>query len=187
MQSRIANSNDIIQILEIIESHTHQYGLDIVKSGHREKHINHIIKVINHQINNKFVIISVKDDIVLGVCLQILLPKYNVWWINNCYIRKQHNKNGFADTEIGAIMFDKMCEVGENNNIYKCQYIVRDVGTHRLDLTISKTTWAKYNYKFKTLEKLPAYTKSKLPLVNLMFGMNGQNKKPVIVRSGIFE
>lgn len=185
MQSRIANSNDIPQILEIIESHTHQYGVDIVKSGRREKHINHIIKVINEKIDNRFVVVTVEDNIILGMCLQILLPKYNVWWITNCYIRKNNNKNGFADVEIGAYMFDKMCEIGENNNIYTCEYVVRDVGTHRLDLTISKTTWAQYNYKFETLEKLPAYTKSKLPLVNLMFGMNGQNKKPIIVRRGV--
>jgi len=183
MHARIATQDDLPQILEIILSHTMQYGVDIASSGIRDRHIKHLIKIITSTYEGKFkkfAVVTISNDRVVGVCTQTI---YNeAWWLHICYIRKDIDKNGFGDVDIGALMFDLMCQLAEELGVYKLMYVVRDSGTKRLDLTISRTIWVKDNYTFQTLEELPPFTKSKIKFVENNFHMNGKNKKPVIVR-----
>lgn len=185
MHARIATPDDLPQILEIVLSHTTQYGVDIVTSGIRDRHIDHLTKIITNTYESKFkkfAVVTISDDRIVGVCTQTIYNK--AWWLHICYIRKDIHKNGFGDVDIGAQMFDLMCQLAEERGVYKLMYVVRDSGTKRLDLTISRTTWAKDNYTFQTLEELPPFTKSKIKFVENNFYMNGENKKPVIVRFG---
>lgn len=185
MHAKIATQEDLPQIIDIVMSHTRQYGVDLVTTGIRDRHIDHITKIITNTHKSKrkkFAVVTISDDRVVGVCTQTIYEEW--WWLNNCYIRKDTHKNGFGDVDIGAPMFDLMCQLAEEQGVYNLMYVVRDSGTKRLDLTMSRTVWAKENYIFKTLEELPPFTKTKFKFVEHNFYMNGENRKPVIVRYG---
>ena len=184
MYARYSETKDLAGIISLIMTHDKMYGMDIVESGLRDRHIDSVHRTIVPTAERKIVVVVDGDEKVLGMCLQVIGKK--AWILRYCYIRSIDDRNQFNASKIGGLLLEKLCESGEEAGITDFYYAVRDSGTKRLNLTLDATKTVSEKYEFIDIEHIPPLTKSSLELVekHILMLTNGMNKKPIVIRKG---
>jgi len=184
MYTRLALTQDIPNIIDLINSHDYMYGINLKESGLREKQIQIISNyMLPDQIGQSVVALDDEENL-LGVCVQSFGT--TSWILEFCYIRQLPGKNQYNASKIGGTLMDKLCEYAEERGLNKFYYAVRDSENKRLSLTLSATASVGQRYEFKDIEKIPPLTKTANELVAkyILGTTNGLNKKPIVIRCG---
>jgi len=178
---RLATKDDLPKIIELINSYTHIYGVDTTKSGLNKFHTELVSRGMNSTTYNVIVAESSNSNIV-GVCVQRFFE--NCWVLQITYIDSPGNK--FNASKIGGPLFDELCRLAEQREIYEFYYVVRDSGTKRMDMTLANAEHVRTNYTIDDIEYIPALTESRYEQVRARITgfMTGKNLKPLVRRHG---
>lgn len=182
--TRLAIESDLDTLLKIMEPYTNIYGVNVIENGARQNHINLIIKSFTDPDWNTVVAVD-ENNKILGFCVQGIFPSHHKWLLKITYISAPENLNQFNASKIGGVMMDKLVELAEQRGKYEFYYIVRDIGTTRLKMTLSNTKIVAEKYHIYDYLIIPPYTPATEERVIKMLGsLNGKNKKTIIVRHG---
>lgn len=160
----------------------------MISSGIRDMHL----KIISEYYNwpNKYIVAAIDDnESVLGFCLQEFTVSMSSWAIRCCYIAHREGETQYNASKIGGKILEAMCDHAETLGVTKFFYVVRDIGTKRLNMTLNASEHLKDKYDIKDLEYIAPLTKSNNEIVNtwLLIDVAGKNTKPLIIRGGFLK
>jgi len=178
---RLATKDDLPKIIELIDSYSRIYGVDNTESNLNKLHVEIVSRGMNSTTYNVIVAESANSNII-GVCVQRFFE--NCWVLQITYIDSPGNK--FNASKIGGPLFDELCRLAEQREIYEFYYVVRDSGTKRRDMTLTNAEYLRTNYTIDDIEYIPPLTESKYEKVRARITgiMTGKNLKSLVVRHG---
>lgn len=185
MKVRLCNSNDVNALISVLNHFNSIYGIDLDSSGIRQVHLDNINYCVLEDNDDNIVAAFDDDGKILGYCVQKFAKAKPIWFIVNCYILPlSKDLNQYNASKIGGKLIEAMVDLAEAKNVFEFCYIVRDVGTKRLSMTLDSTDKVKDRYVFEDIDHIPPYGESKFQFVKNGMGSltMGKNPKPLIVR-----